>query len=88
MVDKSATIGGQKVTVKAVSARVYFDIQDAHEGNDRDINMALMAASVVDKDGKQVYTAETVQDLPLPDFQHLQKLVAQANAYEADAGKD
>jgi len=79
---------GKTVYIEPVSARTFFDIQDAHEGNDRAINMALMAAAIVDSDSKSVFTADSVQDMPLPEFQRLQAKVSQANAYEGDEGKN
>lgn len=80
-------VNGKKVEVKPVSARVYFDIQEQHD-TDRAINMAIMAASIVDEQGNPAFTEDTIQDLDLPTFQKLQRKVTQANAYDEEAEKN
>lgn len=85
---ESITVAGKKVVVRPLSARAFFDIQEKHEGNDRGINMAMMAASIVDDKGNPAFTEDSIQDIPLPEFQRVQRLVTQANSYDEDAGKN
>lgn len=85
---KSIDVAGKKVAIRPLSARAFFDIQEKHEGNDRAINMAMMAASVVDDKGNPAFTEDSIQDIPLPEFQRLQRLVTQANSYDEDAEKN
>lgn len=80
-------INGKKVDVRPISARTYFDIQEKYE-TDREINMAMMAASVVDEQGNPAFTEDSIQDVDLPTFQRLQRKVTQANRYDEDAEKN
>lgn len=80
-------VDGKNVTARPCTAREWFDLRDSYD-KDRDFNAALMATSIVDDKGHQVFTKDTVEDLSLPDWQRLEKLVAKANQAPDDAGND
>lgn len=83
----SVKADGKNLTARTCTAKEWFDIRDEHE-KDRDFNAALMATCIVDDKGNQAYTKETVENLTLPDWQKLEKLVAKANRADDDAGND
>lgn len=81
-------LNGRNVKFRSLTAREFFDFQEKHEGSDRSFNMSMMAACIVDENGKPVFTEDTVQDLPLPDFQVAQSEVTKINGPPDDAKKN
>jgi len=81
-------LGGKKVQFRSLTAREFFDIQENYSDNDRAFNMAMMAKCIVDEGGVPVFTEDTVQDLPLPDFQKAQREVTKVNGPPEDAEKN
>jgi len=81
-------LGGKQIEFRSMTAREFFDAQEKHSESERAFNMAMMAACIVDGNGNPVFTEDSVQDLPLPDFQAAQREVTRVNGPPEDAEKN
>lgn len=80
-------VGGKEVQARPATAREFFDLREKTD-TDRAFNCGLLAVCTVDEAGNQVFTEEQIEDLTLPEWQRVERIVSQANSYEGDGEKN